>query len=411
MLNNVVALAGFALVGLVLLLPRIRRAESWRATVTPLASIIGSGFLVSLPILALAFGALAPVAMAVLVGVSYLVGAAVRFNIRHGEALFDDMPGSWINWLEQASHLALALAYFVSVTYYLSLLGVFAVKGAGGAPGPEHVLAARCVATGLLAFIAGWGALRGLRGLEGVEELAVGFKLAVIAAVLAALAALNVEAAAGRGWSVPVGAHKVGLHELRVLLGMLIVVQGFETSRFLRSAYPAKLRIRTMKWSQWLSAAIYCAFFLLSLLILDRTPGQPDAAAVTDMMAPAASVLPAMLIAGAVFAQLSAAVADAIGGAGLIEETTSGRLGARAAYPVIAVMGILIVWSTDVFQVIAIASRAFALYYALQCGVAVLVALRAPDVRSRLPAALGFAALGLLMVCVLLFGLPAEAGG
>lgn len=49
--------------GLVLLQPRLMHAPAWRATITPLASIIGSGFLVAGPILAHAAGNLAWLAM------------------------------------------------------------------------------------------------------------------------------------------------------------------------------------------------------------------------------------------------------------------------------------------------------------------------------------------------------------
>lgn len=45
-------LPGVALAVVVaLFLPRVRNAILWRATVTPLASIIGSGFLISGPLL------------------------------------------------------------------------------------------------------------------------------------------------------------------------------------------------------------------------------------------------------------------------------------------------------------------------------------------------------------------------
>ena len=38
---------------------RFARSDTWRATVTPLASIIGSGFLISGPLLAKEFGSAA----------------------------------------------------------------------------------------------------------------------------------------------------------------------------------------------------------------------------------------------------------------------------------------------------------------------------------------------------------------
>ncbi len=57
--------------------------------------------------------------------------------------------------------------------------------------------------------------------------------------------------------------HPRGGHELAVVLGLIILVQGLETPRFLGSSYDAATRIRTMRWAQWLSTGIYLTFILL----------------------------------------------------------------------------------------------------------------------------------------------------
>jgi hypothetical protein len=67
--------------GAVLLYPKVAKALLWRAAITPLASIIGSGFLVLGPILVSSFGQYAPLVMAALCIFAYLFGAAIRFNI------------------------------------------------------------------------------------------------------------------------------------------------------------------------------------------------------------------------------------------------------------------------------------------------------------------------------------------
>ena len=61
---------------------RLMGDSEWQATLTPLASIIGSGFLVSLPLLAGELGTNAVFGMAALIVIAYLVGGAIRFNIR-----------------------------------------------------------------------------------------------------------------------------------------------------------------------------------------------------------------------------------------------------------------------------------------------------------------------------------------
>ena len=61
--------------------PRLSGARLWRATITPLASIIGSGFLVLGPILKGSYGFLAPGIMLALCAAAYLFGGAIRFNM------------------------------------------------------------------------------------------------------------------------------------------------------------------------------------------------------------------------------------------------------------------------------------------------------------------------------------------
>jgi AraC-like DNA-binding protein len=66
---------------------RLAASTSWQAIATPLASIMGSGFLVSAPLLAGVVGNLALLCMAALLLLAYAVGGAIRFNIRHFEPI------------------------------------------------------------------------------------------------------------------------------------------------------------------------------------------------------------------------------------------------------------------------------------------------------------------------------------
>ncbi len=74
-MSNAAITGATALVAAILFHPRLSRSKDWRAIVTPLASIIGSGFLVIGPILNASFGYMVPAAMAALCGVAYLFGA------------------------------------------------------------------------------------------------------------------------------------------------------------------------------------------------------------------------------------------------------------------------------------------------------------------------------------------------
>lgn len=65
--------------------PRIRDSSAWKATVTPLSSIMGSGFLVSAPLVVAEAGVYAPFAMAALLALAFAIGSMIRFNIRFAE--------------------------------------------------------------------------------------------------------------------------------------------------------------------------------------------------------------------------------------------------------------------------------------------------------------------------------------
>ena len=69
--------------------------------------------------------------------------------------------------------------------------------------------------------------------LEDLERYTVALNLGMIGALLVALAIHNARLWAEGTWKLPDVATGVDFHGIRVLLGLLIVVQGFETSRYL----------------------------------------------------------------------------------------------------------------------------------------------------------------------------------
>lgn len=102
------------------------------ATVTPLASIFGSGFLVIAAILSAAVGRYAVFAMVGICALAFAIGMVMRHNIRHVEPLlFNRKLPAWPARLELVSDFALVLAYVISVTLYLRIMASFALNLAG----------------------------------------------------------------------------------------------------------------------------------------------------------------------------------------------------------------------------------------------------------------------------------------
>jgi len=381
--------------------PRVKASERWRATVTPLASIMGSGFLVVAPLLALTVGNFAIFCMVLLLLLAYAAGGAIRFNIRHFEPLENQRgPAQHLSFV---ARIVLAGAYFISVTYYLQLLAAFLLK----AFGIQDEFWADVVTTLILLIIGSIGMWRGLSELENVETYAVSLNLGMIGGLLSGLAVYNLQLVLGGDWRLPDLNSDINLHDLRVLLGMLIVVQGFETSRYLQDEHPAELRIATMRSAQKISSVIYLLFIAL-VTVLFQPQMTADVTAITNMVLPVAAVLPLLISVAAIGSQFSAAVADTSGAGGLVADIERHRLPLRYTYLMIMVITILLTWETNVNAIIAYASRAFALFYTLQAVVAFMVARQQAELPGRRKKMAGFAITALFCALVFALGLPSE---
>lgn len=401
MLNGIIIIIALIIGSYFAFSKRLSSSSNWKATVTPLASIMGSGFLISAPLLAGVVGNLAVICMALLLVLAYLVGEAIRFNIRHFEPIENRGHGS-AQKVAFFSRIVLTCAYFISITYYLQLLAAFLLNTFD----IKNEIAASGITTGLLVTIGGIGMWRGLDELEKVEKYAIALNLGMIGALLAGLCIYNVQQAADSLWELPRISSAVNFHDLRVLLGLLIVVQGFETSRYLGQEHPAEQRISTMRAAQLISTGIYLTFIALATILFHKNLGS-DVTAIISMSTPVASALPILLSVAAIGSQFSASVADTSGAGGLIQDILQGRISIRITYFLIIVITVALTWVTNVNEIIAYASRAFALYYTLQCIVACIVAWQNRNGLNRSKQRLClFGFLSLICLLVFIFGIP-----
>jgi hypothetical protein len=154
-----------------LLSPRVLRA-----TVPPLASIFGSGFLIVVPVLERTLGALSVVGIAGVCGFALLIGTAIRHNMAAVERLLEEGRVDRLSdWFERGSDLVIAVAYVISVALYLRIMSLNVVEYA--ASGSE--LAQRALACGAVLAITAVGVLRRFAGLDLLERLALGAVLAL----------------------------------------------------------------------------------------------------------------------------------------------------------------------------------------------------------------------------------------
>lgn len=386
-----------------LISPRVRASRNWSAMVTPLASIIGSGFLVSVPLLASTVGIWAIAAVIGLTAIAFLIGSAIRYNIRFGEPIFSGAQSEpsikSIKSMEMLSHLVLIGAYFISVAYYLVLLAAFGMKLIGW----ENAILGKAVATVLICTICLIGATKGLHGVERAEKFTVSANLAAIASLLLALVLFGLNLPSGYSWSAALNdQHDFNWDTVRFLMGLVIIVQGFETTRFMGNLYEAQTRINAMRNAQIMSSIIYVVFFILMVPLFPYFTSASDVAGFIDVIGRVTPWLPFIVTAGALASQFSASVADSIGASGLVSDTTHDHVSPSHAYILIGIVAVVVIWATDVISIVALASRAFALFYALQCTVAVMISRQRNDGKVAF-----FAVLGVISLLTAILGIPA----
>ncbi|USG59914.1 hypothetical protein NBZ79_12080 [Sneathiella marina] len=340
-------------------------------TTTPLASIFGSGFLVIVAVLADSVGPYALPAMAGICLVAYGVGAIIRFNIRHAEPVLDAGNATGLTSIfERIADIALVPAYIISVTLYIRILASYGL----GFLGSNTEYNQRALTTAIILFILFIGVTKGLRVLEGLERWALITTMAIIALMIAAFFVHDMGVLVTGELTLPDLTDPSLWQIVTVLGGTLIVVQGFETTRYLGDEFDAPTRIKASRNAQFLSTGVYILFVALATPIMYTLPDDVADNALMDLAGTVAVWLPLPLVIAAIFSQFSAATADTIGASGNMLEFTRHRIPVRLTYLIICGFAVLLTWSADTFEILTLASRAFAFYYFMQCLVAFSVA-------------------------------------
>ena len=406
MLNIIlVVIAAIAL--LFMFHPRLTKSERWQATLTPLSSIIGSGFLVIAPLLASVVGKYSPFAVMGIVVLAYAIGGVIRFNITHAEPLLHrkkDHPSLYK--IDLLANTVLSFAYVTAVAFYLSLLSSFLLNYAGfsESPGLERTLT-----TTIIVFIAATGFIRGLGGLEKLEGYSMSLQLSIVAALLVGVFVYDYHFIQSeqsltfdvqdRGW----------ITKACILCGILLVVQGFETSRFLGEKYSAEIRVQTMRRAQIISGVLYVLSVTALMPIVQHIDLENiQIAEIVSATGLAATALPLMLIVAAIMSQFSAAVADTVGAGCLASESSSRRISTNYGYLIVSIFAIILIWTADLLEIITFASRAFALYYLLQCVIALIVSCHLSEHKGYRLCRAHFATVATILALIVVFAIPAE---
>jgi hypothetical protein len=366
------------------------------ARATPLASIFGSGFLVIVPILNGAVGPYSLVAMASVCALAYAMGSVIRYNIRNAEPqLAEGNASARVLRYERTANLALVMAYAISVCLYIHILAAFLLGGLGiNTPRRENIVTVLIVAA-----IGALGRFRGLDMLLVMERWALKVTGVLVLLLLVAFIVFDYHAWVSHTLQWPTVPKQDLWTVLTVVGGTLIVVQGFETSRYLGSEFDRELRVRSCRSSQIVSTIVYLLFVAAATPLMHFLGSEVQDNGLLILAAKAAIWLPIPLIVAAVLSQFSAAVADVVAAGGNVAESTSGRIDDRQAYVVICGIAIVMAFASTL-TILSFASRGFAFYYFLQCLVGIAV-----SKSTTQKVAIGV--LALILAFITLFAVPA----
>jgi hypothetical protein len=256
--------------------------------------------------------------------------------------------------------------------------------------------------TAVIGVITTIGITKGLKVLDVLEQWGLYITLLIIVLLLFGFAHYDWTAwQSASGFTLVKALKHTPWEVLTIVAGTLIVVQGFETTRYLGDSFDADVRVSASRWSQIISTAVYLVFVALALPVVHTLNGKYDDNSLIALVGVAAALLVVPLIVAAALSQFSAAVADTLAATGNMQETTHGHLKAKWGCILVGGGAIALTWSATTLEIVALASRAFAFYYMLQCLVAISVS---KSTVQRVGMAMVAAALGFITV----FAVPAS---
>lgn len=375
---------------------RVDRRRVLLGTVTPLASIFGSGFLIIVPVLARTLGVLSVVGAAGVCALAWVAGTAIRHCVRVVE------PRTAAGELDRGTHrldrladAVIVIAYVISVALYLRILAQYVFHLFGdGSPVGERVLAAAIVGV-----IAGIGIVWGFQGLDVLDRVALIGVLVLVTVLIVVLAYHDIHTWAQGGLRRPPSPPADPVRALLTLGGVVITVQGFETVRYLGDQYDTETRVQASRVAQLVATVIYVALVAVATPVMGLGSNAGADTTLLEIIRRVVPLLAGPLVIIAVLSQLSAATADTVAAEGNLAGLTDWMRGARP-YLISAAAAIALAATVSTFAIVALASRAFAAYYGLQA----LMALRTSTGSARKA---GYAVLAVVMFDITALAQPA----
>jgi len=374
--------------------PRVQQSKEYQATVVPLANIMDVGFILFSPAIVLLVGFRAPFFMLGICLVAIADGFAMAYNIRHYEPIAGE--GGRPVRIERVAEWSLLGASMVNIAYYTMILMTLIQL-----PFDWNSVNGRTVmGVALLAVLVVVGMRGGMDWLNNLGNRTTAFNLAAVIGVVVAFLVANVQEMLGGRWGLG-PSPEMGTEEIRKMIGLFAIVQGFEASRYIGVRFGAERRVSTMRIAQTISTIVFVVFmFTLLLAFLPPPPGVPaDGSAIFAVAGLVGDALPWLLLLAALGSQTSAIIGATSSRSDML---VSNKVPRTTTFPIILIPAILLVIFVDINVAVNLASRVFAAYFTIQASLAAMLASR----KQNWWAVAGFVGVALMMLTILIFGLP-----
>jgi hypothetical protein len=379
-------------VALVLYSSRVQQSSRYQATVVPLANIMDVGFIVMSPAIILIAGYWSPVFLLGICLLAIVTGLAIAYNIRHYEPLVgtDDS----INKVGRIARLALVIASVTNIAYYTLLLTGL-ILWPLGIYSDTNLAIGGVIILGSLIVV---GLAGGMDKLNELGDRTTAFNLSAVLAVVAAFVTYNVQEIVAGTLDFPPVSTSLGTEDIRKIIGLFALVQGFEASRYIGERFAAKERISTMRLAQVVSSVVFVAFIAAALILFVEVETDFSQTAIFVASDKLGDFMPWLILLAAIGSQTSAIVNATSSRSDML---VTYKVPRWATFLILLVPAIAIFLLTDINQAVALASRVFGVYFVLQGLIAFILARRAKDWKSM---AL-FVVIMFAMALVAVFGL------
>lgn len=384
-----VVIAGLAWV---LYRPRVQQSVRYQATVVPLANIMDVGFIVMSPAIVLLAGFAAPLVMLGICLLAIATGFAISYNIRNQEPLEGTKDS--VNSIARFSQWALLAASVVNISYYTLLLITLVLWPLGAYSGGALAVWGTVYLT--VIGLIGW--FGGINWLNRQADRTTAFNLAAVIGVVVAFVFYNIQEWLGGRWEIGSTEVSVTTDDVRKIIGLFAIVQGFEAARYIGNRFSAEQRISSMRLAQYISSVVFVVLVASIIVVFLPPLAKLDGTAIfvaSDLVGP---TLPWIVLLAAIGSQTSAILGATSSRSDMIVAAGVGR---KWTFPIILVPTIALFLLTDVTEAVALASRVFAFYFLLQVLIAGMLAWR----KKSWGAVAGFVAIGLAMATITIFGI------